>query len=57
METEEIILKLKESDLYAICPCGEEFKLSDAILFDGTKLLPKEALEIQKKLPVLRRDL
>jgi predicted Holliday junction resolvase-like endonuclease len=30
--------------------CGEEFKLSDAILFDGTKQFPQEALETQKQL-------
>lgn len=48
--TEEIIKELKSSNLYAQCPCGGEFKLSDTILFDGTKPFPKEALEKQKKL-------
>jgi len=48
MNTEELIKQLKQSDLYAECPNGEEFKLSQAILFDGTKPLPPEALEIQK---------
>jgi predicted Holliday junction resolvase-like endonuclease len=49
MNTEELIKKLKESNLYAECPCGKEFKLSQAILFDGTKPFPKEALEAQLK--------
>jgi len=48
MNTEELIKKLKESNLYAECPCGGEFKLSQAILFDGTKPFPKEAIEKQK---------
>lgn len=50
MNTEEIIKKLKESKIYAECPCGGEFNLSDAILFDGTKPFPEKALEIQKQL-------
>ena len=50
MNTEQLIKQLKESNLYAECPCGEEFKLSDAILFDGTKGFPLEALEKQKEL-------
>jgi predicted Holliday junction resolvase-like endonuclease len=50
MNTEELIKKLKASKFYAECPCGGEFKLSDAILFDGTKPFPQEALEKQKQL-------
>ncbi|MBW2974072.1 hypothetical protein KY346_06820 [Candidatus Woesearchaeota archaeon] len=50
VNTDDIIKKLRESKLWAECPCGEEFKLSDAILFDGTKPFPKEALEVQKGL-------
>ena len=50
MDTEDIILKIKEAGLYAECPCGEEFNLSKAILFDGTKPFPKEVLETQKQL-------
>src|SRR5271157_2248669 len=38
------------SGLFAECPCGEEFKLSDAILFDGTKPFPSEALKAQAEL-------
>jgi len=49
MITREIIDKLKNSDLYAECPCGGEFKLSDAILFDGTKPFPPEVKEVQEK--------
>ena len=45
-----LIEELKVSSLYAECPCGDEFKLSDAVLFDGTKDFPKEALEAQKLL-------
>ena len=50
MNTELLIKKLKTSNLYAECPCGGEFKLSKAILFDGTKPFPKEALKIQQQL-------
>lgn len=48
MNTEQLIKKLRESNLYAECPCGGEFKLSRSILFDGTKPFPKKALELQK---------
>jgi len=48
MDTEELIASLKASDLYAECPCGAEFKLSDLILFDGTKPFPKEVEEVQQ---------
>jgi len=44
-----LIRMLKTSNLYAECPCGEEFKLSEAILFDGTKPFPEEALQTQKR--------
>jgi predicted Holliday junction resolvase-like endonuclease len=50
MKVEELIKNLMASELYAECPCGEEFKLSDAILFDGTKTFPKDALEAQATL-------
>jgi len=49
MNTVELIKKLKQSNLWAECPCGEEFKLSDAILFDGTKPFPSEILKIKQK--------
>jgi len=48
MEIEEVIKQLKSSGLYAECPCGGEFKLSDAFLFDGTKPFPPEALKLKQ---------
>ena len=50
MKTEELIKNLKASELFAECPCGEEFRIADAILFDGTKPFPKEALKKQEEL-------
>ena len=50
MQTDHLIKSLKTSGLYAECPCGAEFKLSDAVLFDGTKPFPHEALVIQNEL-------
>jgi len=47
MQTEELIKQLKKSDLWAECSCGEEFRISEAVLFDGTKPFPDEVLEIQ----------
>jgi len=35
MNADDLIKQLKSSNLYAECLCGEEFKLSSAILFDG----------------------
>ncbi len=51
MLVSELIKNLKSSNLYAenLC-CGHEFKLADALLFDGTKPFPQEAQEIQTKL-------
>ena len=45
-----LIKTLKESGLYAQCPCGGEFKLSESLLFDGTKSFPEEAKDLQKML-------
>ena len=50
MEIKQLIKDLKGSNLFAECPCGLEFKLSDATLFDGTKPFPEEALEKQEAL-------
>lgn len=51
METEEIIQLLKKSDIYAEHPgCGGEFRISEALLFDGTKPFPFQAAEVQKNL-------
>ena len=49
MNTQKIIDRLKKSDLYAECSCGSEFKLSDLILFDGTKPFPPEVQDVQEK--------
>jgi predicted Holliday junction resolvase-like endonuclease len=48
MEIGEIIQGLKNSNLIAESPCGCEFELSEAILFDGTKSFPEEALETKQ---------
>lgn len=51
LKTEYLIKKLKESRFYAVCPDRqEEFRLSEAPLFDGTNPFPKEALEVQQAL-------
>jgi predicted Holliday junction resolvase-like endonuclease len=50
MQVDELIKNLKTSKLYAQCPCGEEFAISDAFLFDGTKPFPKEAFDAQTTL-------
>jgi predicted Holliday junction resolvase-like endonuclease len=50
MDVEQLIRKLKASNLYAECPCGEEFKLSESILFDGTKPFPAAALQVKQGL-------
>ena len=49
MSTQKIIDRLKKSDLYAEFPCGAEHKLSDILLFDGTKPFPPEVLEVQEQ--------
>jgi len=49
LNTQQIIDDLQNSDLYAECPCGAEFKLSELILFDGTKPFPPEVLELQEQ--------
>ena len=52
MKTEEIIQKLKDANVYAECPCGGEFKLSETMrldnsfsessgLWDGTNIIIK----------------
>jgi len=47
MDSKSVIGQLQKSDLYAECPCGREFKLSAAILFDGTGKFPEAAEEIK----------
>ena len=56
MDTQQLIGKLTNSGLHAICPCGEEFMLKDALLFDGTKPFPAEAIEIQKDMLETLKD-
>lgn len=46
---QDLISELKNSNLYAESPCGDEFKLSDCILFDGTKPFPKEAMKAKSE--------
>lgn len=55
-KTEQLIKELKESSIYAECPCGGEFKLSEVILFDGTKPFPKEALELLAELKLRLKE-
>jgi hypothetical protein len=50
MQIDQLIKSLKASDLYAECSCGEEFRLADAILSDGIKSFPTEALGTQNEL-------
>ena len=51
MNTQEIIQLLQKSDIYAEhAECGCEFKISKALLFDGTKPFPFKAIEVQKNL-------
>jgi predicted Holliday junction resolvase-like endonuclease len=50
MNRQQLINELKKSNLIAECPCGKEFALADAIIFDGTKKFPDEALEYQEEL-------
>jgi len=42
---------LQNSSIYATCPNEQdEFRLSETLLFDGTKPFPKKALDIQQAL-------
>jgi predicted Holliday junction resolvase-like endonuclease len=51
LSKEQLIQKLKAASLYAECPkCHGEFKLGDALLFDGLGPFPHEALEVQAQL-------
>ena len=44
LNLELFIESLKTSELIAQCPrCDKEFKLSNSLLFDGTKSFPDEA--------------
>lgn len=50
MNIENLIRDLRKSNLVAVCDCGEEFCLSDALLFDGSKSFPSEALILKEEL-------
>jgi len=51
MHSNELISQLRSSKLYAECThCGEEFKLSDAILFDGSGVFPEIAEKKRQEL-------
>lgn len=51
MDIEKLILSMKSSLLIAQCPkCDEEFRLSDSLLFDGTKKFPDAAELIRMQL-------
>lgn len=53
MSIKQLITDLSKSNLIAECPvCQEEFRISDALLFDGMKDFPKAAEE--KKLNLLQ---
>ena len=56
MSQTRLIADLKSSDLFAECTsCGGEFKLSDAILFDGSDVFP-EAAEIIRQNMLTRME-
>lgn len=45
-----LIKNLQNSNLFAGCPyCGDEFQLSEAILFDGTRNFPDPAEKIRRE--------
>jgi len=51
MNKDEIISHLSGSQLYAECSsCGEEFRLSKAVIFDGQKSFPTIAEERRKEM-------
>lgn len=51
MSKEQLIKQLSGSSLYAECPrCRGEFKLGDALLFDGLGPFPQQALDVQAQL-------
>ena len=55
MRIQNLIKELQSSKLYAECPgCTEEFKLSEATLFDGLGKFPEEA---QAKVNELEQEL
>lgn len=48
MSREEVIKSLSSSKLFAQChKCGEDFKLTDTLIFDGLIPFPEQALKVQ----------
>jgi len=56
MNTQDFIKDLQKSNLYAECKCGEEFKLSDALLFDGLGKFPVEVQERKSEMEQALKD-
>jgi hypothetical protein len=53
LSKDQLIKQLSNSTLFAECPkCRGEFKLGDALLFDGLGAFPQQALEVQAQLQV-----
>ena len=49
MKVTKLIADIQASDLSGVCNCGHEFKLKDAIIFDGTAEFPENALEVMNQ--------
>lgn len=50
MDVQKIISELQSSPIIAECSCGENFRLKDALLFDGLGKIPSQAQEGEQKL-------
>lgn len=51
MFTDQLIKSLKSANLIAQCQsCAKEFRIADAVIFDGLRKMPKPAEEIKNKL-------
>ena len=49
MSITKLIAELQASDLSGVCNCRHEFKLKDAIIFDGTSAFPENTLEVRNQ--------
>lgn len=57
MDAEQLIKSLKTSALIAQCPkCDKDFKLSESLIFDGTKAFPGAAEKIRLQLVQLLEE-